>query len=495
MRRLLGVMVAAAGCGDNAQCEPPAELADLPGTGHLIDPYAIPLAGCVDGGLVDLPGRWFVVAPTEAFSFHYPKYEGTCETGFRRALVPEDDHDLTDDGRDRYTWSDGTRVFSRTSFEPLPDPRQSPYVWVDAFVACVRGDGTLAAAYANFNSDDNEETVVAAGGTRFGLRDEPAVGLELVGELGTDLGTPIAAFNLAIDGARAFVAARPGLFVVDIADPAHPAVLGRYDGSFNDVRVVHAGGKTFAIAAEAYATHIIDVTEPARPVLARMLPYSHSVQVVGTDLYLANYTQQVPRYDLTNPLEPVLTGNATVPGQGAVHDLTVDGDRLLVNDTTAGLVAIDVRSYELPVELGRVKSSYSHASAVGTLSSGRRIILTGDEGMTGTPELGAHLTILDGDPSSPTYLETLGTYQSRREVGIHNIELVGDRAYIAYYQDGLRVIDLADPRLPREIAHYNTWNPDTAQGSAFEGALGVRVANGLVYVADDLRGLVILREP
>jgi hypothetical protein len=88
----------------------------------------------------------------------------------------------------------------------------------------------------------------------------------------------------------------------------------------------------------------------------------------------------------------------------------------------------------------------------------------------------------------------IGRYQSRPEVGIHNIELVGDRVYLSYYQDGIRVVDLSTPEQPREVAHYNTWDPETAPGASFEGAVGVRVAAGLVFAADSERGLVILRE-
>ena len=74
------------------------------------------------------------------------------------------------------------------------------------------------------------------------------------------------------------------------------------------------------------------------------------------------------------------------------------------------------------------------------------------------------------------------------------MELVGDKAYIAYYQDGVRVVDLSNPAEPREVAHYNTWDIDNAYGSSFEGALGIRVVDGLIYVADSERGLLILRE-
>jgi hypothetical protein len=68
---------------------------------------------------------------------------------------------------------------------------------------------------------------------------------------------------------------------------------------------------------------------------------------------------------------------------------------------------------------------------------------------------------------------------------------------VAHYQDGLRVIDLADPTAPKLVAHANTYafDPDTAR-PGFDGAYGVDVdpARQLVFVADSPGGLVILRE-
>jgi hypothetical protein len=63
-----------------------------------------------------------------------------------------------------------------------------------------------------------------------------------------------------------------------------------------------------------------------------------------TELYLANYSDEIPRYDVTNPLSPVAAGKVTLPGTTAsgVHDLTVYGDRIYANNTDAGFVAVDV---------------------------------------------------------------------------------------------------------------------------------------------------------
>jgi hypothetical protein len=214
-------------------------------------------------------------------------------------------------------------------------------------------------------------------------------------------------------------------------------------------------------------------------------------------LHLATYGDSVPRYDVSNPLQPVRRGAPLLPAGASdgVHDLTVSGDELYINYTTGGFVALDVSAgVNNPVEIGRLATSYSHAGAVGVLSNGRRVVLHGDEGMTGTPDGGAFLRVFEGARASPQFMTEIGRYQSRREVGIHNIELRGNRAYIAYYQDGIRVVDLTTPEQPIEIGHFNTWDPVTARGGPFEGAIGVRLANNLIFVADTDRGLIILRE-
>ena len=114
--------------------------------------------------------------------------------------------------------------------------------------------------------------------------------------------------------------------------------------------------------------------------------------------------------------------------------------------------------------------------------------------MTRSASGGAHLSILDGDETSPTYMKELAIYQTRPEVGIHYFEVHGDLVYVAYYHDGVRVVDLSDPTQPHEIAHYNDWQEDGAFGDAFEGALAVRKVGDLLYVADLERGLLVLRE-
>jgi hypothetical protein len=488
-----------AACSDDAPKECTPQQSQLPTSGTYADPAVPQLSDqCVTGGLRELPGRWFIADPDQFFLFEYPRFDGDCDNGMHRWGLRNDDHDDSDDNQTTlHTWTDGTRYYerSRSVFNGQE--------FVRATVLCMLPDETLAVTYLRYDPDRGER-VFSATGTQFGLKDETARGLELVGEVGPSTGVGIFGLNLVVDGNYAYVVGLGGFDVVDVSDPAAPTAVAHIDGRLNDVRVVHGATSTVAFASSEGGddrTWIIDITDPAHPAFVSVIDeYSHSVQLrtVGatSELYLATYSEEVPRYDVTNPLSPVRTGAAFLPGEtiSGVHDLTLYEDMIYANNTEAGLVAVSVGAgLASPVELGRLHSAYSHYSWAGTVG-GRELVFHGDEGMTATSDLGAFLRILDGDRSSPTYMQEIGRYQSRREVGIHNFEVHGTRAYIAYYQNGVRVVDLADPTNPVEVAHYNTWDPVLAFGGAFEGAVGIRKVGDLIYVADDLRGLIVLRE-
>jgi hypothetical protein len=504
MRWTALVVTVVIGCGDPEPptCEVPA--AELPTDGLYIDPYAFELpAACVEAGLSELPGRWFVRDPGSVFDFEYPAVEGSCSTGFSRVAGTPEDHDITDDGATSYNWSDGTRWFRRSERRyKLSDG--SFYIQIDASVLCMLPDDTLAGTYVQGFSigTDMYFDEWTAIGTRFGRMDEEAQGLELVGEIGTTPdGVPIFAVNLVVEGGYAYISAFSGFEIVDVNNPANPVPVGHVDGSYNDVRVVNANGKRYAILAPAGngRTRVVDVTTPTAPTVVTVIDsYSHSLQVqqrgAVTELYLAGL-EDVPAYDITNPASPIQMLSVPLQGMFDTHDLTVDGNMLYVNHGFGGFVAVDISAgNNKPVELARIPApAYSHASWLGT-ANGHKVLLHGDEGLTATSDGGAFMRVYEGDRASPAFMTEIGRYQTRPEVGIHNIEMHGNLAYIAYYQDGVRIVDLTEPTNPIEIAHYNTWDPVSSYGDGFEGAVGIRLVDGYIYVADDVRGLLILKQ-
>ncbi len=485
------------GCGDDLEpvevvprCAPPP--GDLPTDGPLLDPFAFGLpASCVEGGLEELPGRWFVRADprnvNEGFTFGYPHYEGSCDAGFTQRGF-EVDHDDSDNAT-AHQWSDGTIHYQRFLFRFTF--AEGTYEYARATATCVLADHTLAVVHGRFESDVGERLVHQTG-RRFTSKDTGAKGLTLVGQ-----SEPFFGLNLAIDGDYAYVAG-DALRVFDISDPSAPRQLTDVPGRYNDVKLVRSSGKLVAYAAPLDGNEkvlVVDVTTPASPIASsRLDSYAHSLFVAPpATLYLATSGVTVPVYDVALPTTPVRKGTVLVrnEGTGGIHDIHVADGRLYVMKTTEGLVAVDLANgIDAPVEIGHAPSTFSHAGWEGTIG-GRRIFIHGDEGMT--EHGGAFLRVLDAQPGSTTPLLEIGSYQSRPEVGIHNMVIAGDRAYVAYYQDGVRVVDLSDPTKPREVGHYNTWDAETAASSSFDGAAGIVVDGDLVYIADITQGLIILR--
>lgn len=325
--------------------------------------------------------------------------------------------------------------------------------------------------------------------------------LSLVGELFGASWAPGFTFNVRVLGTTAYLVRIDGLYIIDVADPAHPTQVGYYHkpqlSYSNDVKVFETGGKRYAVIADA-PVDVVDVTNPAAPQLvATIAEEAHTLAIESrggkTYAYFGNYDASTPIYDITNPTQPVEVGSYQTSGQ-FVHDLSVESGIAYLNAWDAGLLAVDFTTPSAPVLLGAwapTTATSSHSNWTTTVA-GRHIALHGDE------NYGAHLDIVDVDPSSATFMKPFASYKTRDFISIHNIMAFGSKAYFTYYQDGVRVVDLSNPAAPALLGYFNTWDPQAAYTSSafFEGAVGIDVdlTRKLVFVADSPRGLLILRD-
>ncbi|MCY1076358.1 LVIVD repeat-containing protein [Archangium lansingense] len=322
-----------------------------------------------------------------------------------------------------------------------------------------------------------------------------ASGLELVSENPVDIGAPV---DVYVTKGHAYVVSivelgrAGGLTVFDVGNPSAPVKVKTIqletDNFWNGV---WAKGDALYVASASRGVLVFDISTPADPQLLRKLPGGninvHTVFAEGNRLYAAS-SSGVLLFDITTPLEPVEL-NRYAPYPGLPHDMFARGDRLYVNFAFRGYMVADVTNPHDIRTLGEFTypEHYSHANAVGTFA-GRTLAFEGGEGP------GEHLRVLD--VTDPANIVKIGSFRLRPEISIHNMVLVGKKLYVAWYQEGVRVLDVSNPTQPTQVAYYNTWRElDSDPGLYFAGAFSLRVpGDGYIYVADSWRGLLILRE-
>lgn len=327
-----------------------------------------------------------------------------------------------------------------------------------------------------------------------------ASGLTLMSETPVSRGT---AADVYVTKGHAYVVSLDGgLYVYDVSDKAHPVLTQHlYFSADNYWNGVWAKGNALYVASAQRGVLVYDISNPGSPVRVGEAPSRaanvHTVFVHGDVLFGASADPDgvVLIFDISDPLLPVLRSKFRArdfdPQRSyGPHDMFAFEDMLYVNYWGSGYVLANVSDPEVPAELGRYRyeHSTSHANAVGRI--GERLIA-----FEGGEDWGAHLRVLD--VTNPSDVKLLTEWRLDEHISIHNMVLVGTKLYVAHYQNGVRVLDVSVPEMPRPVAHFNTFRPyDKDRGSSFyDGAIGIRVpGDGYVYAVDTSRGLLILKE-
>ncbi|QSQ21637.1 hypothetical protein JY651_41790 [Pyxidicoccus parkwayensis] len=398
------------------------------------------------------------------------------------------------------TWSARTLYFSSRDGDALR-----------TFVACnAVNERVLTGCFSVCRNGRLEEaaTFRAERMSRFQGEAEAGGGMRLLSEAFVAAGRPV---DVLVTKGHAFVISesRPGnpggLTVFDVRGEQAPVAVATLSPEGNaDWKNATVLDDTLYVATADSGIAVVDITEPSRPSLVRTVPDGSvrvgSVSVDGARLYATVETPERATlvFDVSSPLVPRLVGNvslAVAANDGGRlytgHGSVAREGRLYVNQQQDGFKVADISNPDRASLLGKYTYPYgsSAASAVGTFAN-RVIAFELGRG------LGSRLRVLDA--SEPASIQKIGEYGLRQVVSPRSLELRGSRLYVAYHQEGLRVLDVSTPTRVREVAWFNTYREtDAGRGDAMEeGATGLHVpGDGRVYVVDTARGLLVLNEP
>jgi hypothetical protein len=378
-----------------------------------------------------------------------------------------------------------------------------------------------------------------------------------------DIDTPDHARGIAVEGNIACVADRAsGIQIIDISTPSSPVLLGSKDtgnaygvsikdkmayiaGSGNGLQIVDVDpasvnfknivgsvdtpGVATGLAVEENTTYVadgstgylvvIDTSDISNPTILGFIDTPGSamaVMVQGDRAYVANFTEGLQIIDIRNPPLPTVLGSLELPDSGPIRIVLEDSIAYLAAQTrleildvsdasnpsvirsksirATGVFVKDGKAYVAAWEDGLKivdvnPSSPTYMNTIGAVITpgfAIDVAVSGNYAYVGDADYWDNFTglrIIDINPSSSDYLKIIGeevTMDSAEEVVV-----VGSTAYVAVYEDfnsALYVVDVSTPSAPTIIGSTPT--------PAY--AYGVTVINNIAYVANGLHGLKIL---
>ncbi|HSM03945.1 MAG TPA: Ig-like domain-containing protein [Longimicrobiales bacterium] len=266
---------------------------------------------------------------------------------------------------------------------------------------------------------------------------------------------------------------RNGIVLLDLSDPAHPAILSEYtetvSGGVHNVWIDGDNDVVYAAHNGTSSIHVLDISDPA------------AVREVGR--------WSIERQPRT------------------LHDVIVQDGYLYASYWDDGILMLDVGAGShggtptSPVEVSRF--AYPIGNTHVAWRSGRYLFV-GDEifpeGWNADRPVHArgYIHVVDYvDPENPV---EVARYEVP-EAGVHNIWIEGDRMYLGYYQAGLRVVDISGElrgdlyAQGREVARILTTDEGTTVPN-WPMAWGAQIHKGRIYSTDFNSGIWItqLRE-
>jgi hypothetical protein len=222
-----------------------------------------------------------------------------------------------------------------------------------------------------------------------------------------------------------------GLEVIDVRDPAHPVVASHYDEANHSLYVSAADGLAF-VSGYRPGVQVLDVSDPSntRRITEWGDVFTFRTRVRGSIAYLAEADRGISALDISNPADPQRIATLAVPEQPV--DFILDGDYAYVVSNSASLTIADVSD---PSNMRQV-SNVPIDSAIGLAKSGHLVFVAAYE----------TLQILDvSNPAAPQFLGEIATPHLSWAVAV-----VDDVAFVATL-GGVLVIDAADPTSPQIV--------------------------------------------
>ncbi len=240
-----------------------------------------------------------------------------------------------------------------------------------------------------------------------------------------------------------------GLAIVDLLEPAQPQLAGIYEtgGFVSDIEVV--GERAFVSSSPIWDgstwtgsnLQILDIANPAAPALLASYDtpgWEMGVAVSGDTAYVADGDGGVQVLDVSDPTSPWEVGNYITPGPAMA--VAVSDNRLYVADFIQGLLVLDITARAEPTEIGALKTA-GHA---------RRLTVQDSIAYVSGEEAG--VSVVDvSQAAAPALVDTIAPAGDIRDVAVR-----GEQIYLADRKNGLHIWQNTQEGAPVQVGYFDT---------------------------------------
>ena len=319
-----------------------------------------------------------------------------------------------------------------------------------------------------------------------------------------------------------------GIAIFDISDPENPDFITEYEGEeMEDVEVYNGIGyfgsdDNEATPATGTGVDIVDLSNPFNPVRISRINASigghykvHTLSVNDGFLYTSdNITDTIKVFNVSNPASPqfvtTIDLSAVTPGglpNGlGTHEVQARDGRLYVATKYTSASNTLEEGYTHIFDVSNIGTtgyklfkSFNTGRKVHTSSvspDGKTLVITQEWGQSSPPDSGdvrlydISMINQENDPDQPVLLATINK-PITDAWSPHHPHIHDDLMFVAWYEAGLQVYNIADPKNPRLVGAYDTY-PGTSTN--FNGNWGVYPYLGYdkILLSDRNRGLLIV---
>lgn len=271
-------------------------------------------------------------------------------------------------------------------------------------------------------------------------------------------------------GNYAYVGAGTRLRIMDVSNPSNITELGScyVDGAL-DIKI--ANGYAYVVALTS-GLKIVDISNPSNPFVVGSLDtpgYANGVDVVANRAYVCDEAHGLHIIDVSTPSAPSFIGNYNSPG--FANRVTVSNGIAFLADWSGGIRIVNVNNSTNPYEL-----SYIFPAA-----EARAVVYSNSVLYVGGPNMVCAINV--ANVSSPFELWSYSTEYNGTVYSVNDMDLNGNRLFIAASLAGIRLLDTSNSSSIQEIGYAQT----------ISSTAGIDYSNGRLYVADSSGGLRIFQ--